>query len=135
LSGEGEVAFFRQHAPIERQDALETVATLHHGVLPAFATADYHGLASALGDLHSRGFKMRELMRCDVPTRECFEALSKKGFPTGVSSVGPLLYVIIDKDDCNAAEQVEREASNSGIIPLGAVAGWNGGYQIAGFAP
>jgi beta-ribofuranosylaminobenzene 5'-phosphate synthase len=135
LSGDGEVAFFRKHAPIERQDALETIVSLHHGVLPAFATADYPALACALAAVHSRGFKMRELMRCDKPTVRCFEALSARGFPTGVSSVGPLLYVIVGKDDRDTADQVSSEATANGLTVLGAAAGWNAGYQITGFPP
>jgi beta-ribofuranosylaminobenzene 5'-phosphate synthase len=132
LSREGEAAFFRQHAPVEREDALETVVSLHHGVLPAFATADYGALASALADLHSRGFKMRELMRCDEPTRRCFEALSVLGFPIGLSSVGPLLYVVVDKDDHDGADNVRREATANGLSPLGTSTGWNAGYEITG---
>jgi beta-ribofuranosylaminobenzene 5'-phosphate synthase len=133
LSGDGEVAFFREHAPTERQDALETIVSLHHGILPAFATADYSALACALAAVHSRGFKMRELMRCDKPTVRCFEALSARGLPTGVSSVGPLLYVIVDKGDRDTADQVRREATKSGLAILGTAAGWNAGYQITGF--
>jgi beta-ribofuranosylaminobenzene 5'-phosphate synthase len=132
LSGDGEVDFFRKHAPLERQDALETVVSLHHGVLPAFATADYHALASALADLHSRGFKMRELMRCNEPTRRCFEALAGQGFSIGLSSVGPLLYVVVHKDDRHAADRVSFEADAGGLTLLGGATGWNAGYQITG---
>ncbi len=134
LSGQGEVAFFRQHAPVERQDALENVVSLHHGILPAFATANYRALASALVGLHSCGFKMQELLRCDEPTRRCFVALSALGFPVGVSSVGPLVYVIVDKDDMDAADRIRREASAGGLSLLGTAAGWNAGYQLTGFA-
>ena len=135
LSGDDEVAFFREHAPIEEQDALETIVTLHHGVLPAFATADYSALACALAELHSRGFKMHELLRCDTPTRSCFDALSRRGFPIGVSSVGPLLYVIVRKHDRDTADQVCSEAAKRGLTVLGDAVGWNAGYQITGSPP
>jgi beta-ribofuranosylaminobenzene 5'-phosphate synthase len=135
LSGEGEAAFFRQHAPVEREDALKTIVSLHHGVLPAFAAADYGALASALADLHSFGFKMQELLRCDGPTRRCFQALSGRGLPTGLSSVGPLLYIVVNQDDRDGADSVRREAAANGLALLGTANGRNAGYEITGFAP
>jgi beta-ribofuranosylaminobenzene 5'-phosphate synthase len=132
LSGDEEVTFFRKHTPTERQDALEAIVTLHHGVLPAFATANYPALACALAEFHSRGFKMSELLRCDAPTRSCFDALSRRGFPIGVSSVGPLLYAIVRKHDHDTVDQVCSEAAKRGLTILGNAAGWNAGYNITG---
>jgi beta-ribofuranosylaminobenzene 5'-phosphate synthase len=130
LSGDDEVDFFRKNAPVERHEALETIACLYHGVLPAFALKDDRSLAISLAYLHARGFKMRELERCDDATRRCFKALSDQGFPVGLSSVGPLLYVIVRKGDQDAANCVLAAASAARVELLATAAGWNSGYQI-----
>jgi beta-ribofuranosylaminobenzene 5'-phosphate synthase len=134
LSGEDELDFFRKNAPVERYDALETIAQLYHGVLPAFALKDYKALATSLAGLHARGFKMRELQRCDERTRRCFKLLARQGFAVGLSSVGPLIYSIVHKDDQIAMERVIADASQAGMDLLGTVSGRNAGYQLAGLS-
>src|ERR1051325_320055 len=131
LSGEDELNFFRKNAPVERQEAFETIACLYHGVLSAFALKDDRSLATSLAYLHATGFKRRELERCDEPTRRCFRVLCEQQFAVGLSSVGPLLYVIIPKGDENAASRVRSEASAARVALLGTAAGWNSGYRIA----
>ena len=131
LSGAEEAEFFRHNAPIERQDALETIAIIHHGILPAFATADRLALAQALSDLHSRGFKLRELLRCDPTTQGCYRHLSALGCAVGLSSMGPLLYVLINRDDGDESDRVKKVAANLGATVYAEIGGRNIGYELA----
>ncbi|MDN4984657.1 sugar kinase [Bradyrhizobium sp. WYCCWR 13022] len=131
LSGAEEAEFFRRNAPIERQDALETIAIIHHGVLPAFATADRPALARALSDLHSHGFKLRELLRCDSVTQDCYRHLSALGCAVGLSSMGPLLYVLINRDDGDELDRVNKVAAIAGATVYAEIGGRNIGYELA----
>ena len=131
IAGEEEAQFFRENAPIVQSDALLTMATLYHGVLPAFALKDYAALAASLRQLHAVGFKMRELERCSRKTRECYAWLSEAGLATGLSSMGPLLYVVVTRDDPSSLARVHTSCRKSGVEFLGTAGGWNAGYQLS----
>jgi beta-ribofuranosylaminobenzene 5'-phosphate synthase len=63
MTGQEEIKFFVENAPVPKVEALSTMAALYHGVLPAILLGDYSALASALAEVHRLGFKARELMR------------------------------------------------------------------------
>jgi beta-ribofuranosylaminobenzene 5'-phosphate synthase len=130
MSGEEEVRFFSKNAPVPSGEALSTMAALYHGVLPAFLSADYAALATALRKIHNIGFKKRELSRCSAGTRTCVDKLFEQGFAAGLSSVGPLIYAIIPKSDDNSLVRVKRISENMNVRMFAVVQGWNSGYEI-----
>jgi beta-ribofuranosylaminobenzene 5'-phosphate synthase len=130
MSGEEEVHFFSNNAPIPSGEALSTMAALYHGVLPAFLSTDYVALATALREIHNIGFKQRELRRCSVETRTCVGKLFEQGFAAGLSSVGPLIYAIIPKSDDSSLVRVKRISEHMSIRMFAVAEGWNSGYEI-----
>jgi beta-ribofuranosylaminobenzene 5'-phosphate synthase len=130
MSGEDEVKFFSENAPVTKGDALETMAILYHGVLPAFVLADYDAIGLALQSLHRVGFKMRELQRCSTRGQSCLAALFQLGLAAGVSSVGPLLYVIIPRSDRERLDQVRSVSSDFRVHTLSIASGWNSGHEL-----
>jgi beta-ribofuranosylaminobenzene 5'-phosphate synthase len=130
MSGEVEAKFFSDNAPVTKSDALETMAILYHGVLPAFMLTDYEAIGLALQSLHRVGFKMRELQRCSTRAQSCLAALFQRGLAAGVSSVGPLLYVIVPRSDRERLDQVRSVSSDFSVPILSIASGWNAGHEL-----
>jgi predicted sugar kinase len=101
------------------------MAELYHGVLPAFQSADISALAAALSDIASHGFKRLEIERCGHAATSLLEELQSKRYACGISSVGPLMYVVIPKDDLTASEEVAETCKIFGSTWLGCFDGLN----------
>lgn len=129
-SGEDEIIFFDNNTPVPKLEALESMAILYHGVLPAFVLKDYEAMATALSGLHNIGFKNRELQRCNIRTRTLLEALHRQRLAAGLSSMGPLLYVIFPRSDRSRLQLIEGVCSRVGARFLGVAEAWNDGYRV-----
>jgi beta-ribofuranosylaminobenzene 5'-phosphate synthase len=130
MTGSEEIKFFVENAPVPRVEALSTMATLYHGVLPAILSEDYGTLASALGEVHRIGFKARELGTWSPQLQATLAALSNDGFAAGLSSVGPLIYVVLPDGDRLAIDNVRAICSGLTTRMVTVVRGWNSGYEV-----
>lgn len=130
MTGEEELKFFVENAPVPKVEALSTMAALYHGVLPAVLVEDYSALASALAEVHRLGFKARELGRWSPQLQTALAALSRAGFAAGLSSVGPLIYVILPDDDAVAIDNVRGICAGLTARMVTVVRGWNSGYEV-----
>ncbi len=61
LGSGAEVAFFRSSTPIPGREVLRAIAALYHGIVPAVLGGDLELMKVSLRELHSTGFKAREL--------------------------------------------------------------------------
>ncbi len=127
-SGSDEIEFFRLHAPILKRDALATIGLLYHGVAAAVATCDLPLLTRSLVDLHTVGFKRKELEGQSARVRELLRSLQANSLAAGMSSMGPLLYVVTRTD-------AERDlatslAAQNGSPALGTFSGRNSGFEV-----
>lgn len=131
MSGEDERRFFQLNAPIQAEEARDAMALLHHGVLPGFAAVDLPLLATSLRDLTHTGFKRLEVQRCGPPVEELLADLHRAGHAAGMSSMGPLVYVIVDRNDGPTASAAVAVAASHGAEWLGWYDGLNRGASIA----
>jgi beta-ribofuranosylaminobenzene 5'-phosphate synthase len=130
MTGQEEIKFFVENAPVPTIEALSTMAALYHGVLPAMLLGDYNALASALAEVHRLGFKARELGRWSPQLQMGLTALSNNGFAVGLSSVGPLIYVILPDDDPVRIDNVRAICAGLTTRMIKMVCGWNSGYEV-----
>ncbi|MBW6523276.1 hypothetical protein KZ810_07160 [Sphingomonas sp. RHCKR47] len=128
--GADERLFFETQAPILRAEALETMALLHHGILPAFRLADLDLLAESLLRISQVGFKRREIERCGSAVSSFLGDLHAKGYAAGMSSMGPLVYVVIAGNDRASAADIAAIGTRHGAAWLGIHAGQNSGVTV-----
>ena len=127
LAGEDEARFFDSATPVPAQEVHETIALLHHGIGPAFATGNIDALAESLDALQKCGFKSKEVeaQPCSVQTlmTEC-----RRIGPTGLSSIGPLVFVVVE----SRAKEVEldRVVAQADAIDLGSWAARSKGFEV-----
>lgn len=125
--GKDERCFFEANTPIPRVEALETMAQLYHGVLPAFRDADLTKLAFSLAAVSRTGFKRLEIERCGSTVSKLLGDLGAKGYAAGMSSMGPLVYVILAANDQAAVDDVAGMCAVHGAEWLGTCSGLNRG--------
>jgi len=128
-SGVAEREFFRTMTPIPRVEVLESLAALHHGVLPGFAAGNLGLVARGLRTAHGVGFKRRELERQTARVQNLYGNIaSDPTIAVGLSSVGPLIFAITDADD--AGDRVVQLAHRTGAKMLKCVRPINHGYLL-----
>lgn len=131
LSGVSEAAFFRETTPLPRTEVLEAVAAMYHGVLPAIITAELGLLGSSLRQLHNVGFKRLELEAQSESVKQAYRRFaSMADAATGLSSLGPLLYVIVHRNDSETIAAVEHDCAERGLLYMGLFDGHNNGHEV-----
>jgi beta-ribofuranosylaminobenzene 5'-phosphate synthase len=131
--GSQESEFFAEHTPIPPVDALEILAAVYHGVVPAIRSHDLNLLKDVLSEIHARGFKHKEVAGQPLCVAEVIEALKDhKEVAVGMSSMGPLVYAVAPSESRHLAA-FGHDWQNTGAGEyLGAYMGRNDGYQSLG---
>lgn len=128
--GRDEIEFFKRVTPVPAPEVFRSVTYAVHELAPAIQEADLPAVRVALENLHSVGFKSRELGAQPQEVRDLLEHfLSKYPTPAGLSSMGPLVYVISDEDGPDSSE-VEAEAARCGAAYLGCPNALNQGVEV-----
>jgi beta-ribofuranosylaminobenzene 5'-phosphate synthase len=126
-SGTSEREFFEENTPIAREEVLDVLAAVYHGVLPAIATCDLSATAEALASIQRSGFKRREVLRHPATVGLLTQLQSVANVAAGMSSMGPMVYVIAESADISARMQVDGLAKVLGARLLGWYEGRNVG--------
>ena len=122
----GERDFFESATPVPDVESLKSIGACYHGIVPAVMLGDLRGFAAALDTLHDTGFKRQELEAQSAAVRRLYRALRDiPSVATGMSSLGPLLYVVHDARDKDAVAATERLASVERTTVLGSWPGRN----------
>lgn len=98
VSGSDEARFFRESTPVKRADALNVIACVHHGVIPAVLSARLPDLQVALKTIQGIGMKRLEVER-QPGSAALLKELQVLGFACGMSSLGPLVYAVVHAAD------------------------------------
>jgi beta-ribofuranosylaminobenzene 5'-phosphate synthase len=130
ISGASEKEFFQNNTPIPELESLRTMAELYHGVLPAFHNSDYRALARSLKTIHGFGFKSREFRRLPESIQEAVQCLQSRGLAAGISSLGPLIY-ILQEDTNSITELVEQCLRPLSLKSLSRVLGCDSGHDVS----
>ncbi len=130
-TGQREKRFFESSTPISARDVLKTLSFVYHGVAPAVSFHDITLLRESLQGLHSYGFKRREVQRQPRVIRDFLRALRRESsIPGGMSSLGPLVYAVADKEDASAHSVLSSLSKRYGAQMLGCYPGRNEGFEV-----
>jgi beta-ribofuranosylaminobenzene 5'-phosphate synthase len=132
-SGAREVRFFKETTPISKDEVFESISVMYHGVLPAVMENRLAVLRQSVDRLHEIGFKGKELAAQTDLVRRTYTALrTMPNCVVGLSSLGPLLYVISEGTDANHDVAVADVCSSSpSLLHLGKVHGRNTGFEVS----
>lgn len=130
-SGAQEKKFFLENTPISKSEVLKTIAILHYGIIPAVLQSDIDELRHSLRDFHRFGFKHRELHGQTEAVRTLFSELSRVSeCATGLSSMGPLIYTVLNNPSDDLLGHLVKIAEKKGARLLGVFKGRNGAHEV-----
>lgn len=113
-SGTDEETLFR--TPLATNDVYKAVATVYHGILPAIRSGDIVALGVAMRTLAGVGFKASEIDAQPPSISSIITSCAEHGrVAAGMSSLGPLVFTILEADDVEAREHVTAVAEESGV--------------------
>jgi len=116
VAGEDELDFFRRELPLRTLESLQTLAYAYHGVAPAIVEGDLRTLGHALRQIHSVGFKKRELAQQSHEVRTLLSELQAiETVAAGMSSLGPLIYAITESHNQAANTDIRAIAVAAGV--------------------
>lgn len=131
FSGQRERKFFEQNTPVPRSEVLDTIALLYHGVVPAVLGEDLALLKSSIAGLHEVGFKLRELRAQSEYARRLIAHFGNiESCAVGLSSMGPLVYVIADESDRSFGLEVGRACNKFKARLIETCKGRNRGFEV-----
>lgn len=113
---EEEVKIFQSYTPLAAADVLRTLSLVYHGLAIAFLNHDLSTLSTSLKQIHQLGFKKIELQnQSKSVVAAYYAALKIRNTAVGMSSMGPLLYVIYDVSNENQVlARVDELANENG---------------------
>lgn len=127
-SGDGEVSLFQSVMPIDDDQILKTLAAVYHGVVPAVLTADVALLKEAMQLVRAHGFKRLEVASQGEVVAGLLQRLDAvPDAAVGMSSVGPLVWVI---GEATAVDAARRLVVDKDVAFLGAFRIRSTGYEI-----
>ncbi|WP_152049908.1 beta-ribofuranosylaminobenzene 5'-phosphate synthase family protein [Tautonia marina] len=126
-----EVDFFKHNTPIPASEAREAIEITHHGIVPSVISGDIELMKTALRRMHGCGFKRRELLGQTDQVRHLLSDLDElRGCAVGMSSMGPLVYVIDASGSQTIRPQILDCVARHGAKVLAYCPARNSGYEI-----
>jgi len=130
ISGKDEIVFFKKNTPLHKEEVIQTLSIVYHGVAASVAKSDLELLKKSLLAIHRIGFKKRELDNQTRLVRNLFDEISQlSNCAVGLSSLGPLIYVVVEESLNKHLEILDNIASRYNTSILGTFKGRNKGYK------
>lgn len=124
-----EVTFFSQQTPTSHEEVAAALGAIYHGVVPAFVLEDLHLLSAALRIVSASTFKRREVEHHPEGVSRLICELSNCGAASGMSSIGPAVYAIFDRESVSS-ERLAQVAECAGATPVGVFRFRNQGREV-----
>lgn len=131
-AGLEEAAFFQENTPIKEEGVLHVLSAVYHGICPAVASADLNLFRTALLQINETGFKRQEVMTQPPALAALLRRVNANhAFAAGMSSMGPLVYVIAAVGPAeNARRELEGICGQFGANYLGEYGFRNAGFEV-----
>jgi beta-ribofuranosylaminobenzene 5'-phosphate synthase len=118
--GVSENAFFGQNTPLHKAEVFEAISIVYHDLVPGVGLANLDVVRASLNRLHEIGFKAKELASQSTSVRATYTRLREETRgAVGMSSLGPLLYVILDREQQTEAARIRQIAEETQSTYLG----------------
>ena len=133
ICGGREKEFFITNTPIEKQDVFSTLGFVYHTLIPSIVQADFAAFREGAIGLQSVGFKQREVVNQAAGVQTLIaDLLAHESVAPGMSSLGPLVYVVTKREDNEAREATHAICSRHSVASLGVFEGRNQGFEVIG---
>lgn len=130
-AGAAERAAFDEMTPVPDEEVRATIALAVMGMAASAATEDLPTFATALAAIQRTGFKAKEVSTQPDAVRTLLAALAElPACAAGMSSMGPLVFAISDREDASVRDQIVRLAEERRATVVGTVGLRNQGFDV-----
>jgi beta-ribofuranosylaminobenzene 5'-phosphate synthase len=130
-SGLEERELFTRLTPIPPAEAHEAISLVYHGIVPSLLTKDLGSLRAAFRRFSAIGFKAKEIAAQTDETRLLLQDVQAlESCAAGMSSVGPLVYAVSNRDRDVVEKEVRAACLKSGATVLSICSARNSGCSI-----
>jgi beta-ribofuranosylaminobenzene 5'-phosphate synthase len=130
IFGQDELEIFQAACRLDTSEFIQCKKIVHTELKWAFQSQNIVELSNAVRSLHELGLKRIELQNQSMEVRELYRELSTmKSIVTGLSSMGPLIYVITINDDKSFEDWLLTQNRKIQSYYLGVFSGRNAGYE------
>ena len=131
FEGKSEIDFFTRNTPLEEIEVLRNLGSVYHGLVPSVMLQDLKMLKKALEEIHEIGFTYRILSEQSEPLKTFYQQLRKDtDCAIGISSMGPLIYAIINKNDVESENKILKTAEICSCDYVGSYFGKNSMFDM-----
>jgi len=117
IEGKHEKEIFAKSMPLPEIESLRALAVTYHELLPSVLNANLIDLSKALHNINTVGMKAIEVSCQSKQTIDFLRELWSNNIAAGLSSFGPCVFVIADKD--SVFDHVGKLASTHNLTRLG----------------
>jgi len=129
INGEREKSLFLKKTPIPNKEALEVFTIVYYKILLALKECDYELFQEGISEISNTGFKKIEI---ESQVKICSKIISffnnELKLAAGMSSMGPLLYIITVSDKFDS--EIINYCKSENVKYLGKTLGRNKGFEL-----
>ncbi len=106
--GNREVNIFKRYCPIPLEEVRKLSHVILMKVLPSIVEEDIEAFGSAINEIQEIGFKKIEVQLQNKDVKDILKICQKNSYGAGLSSFGPTIYCIAEKDIIEILKEDDR---------------------------
>lgn len=117
VNGQKEVNIFQDYCPVPKNEVEQTSHIIFMNMIPFLLERDLPAFGHSIDEIQKRGFKNVEVSLQSQQIRDLMDKLREIGaYGVGMSSFGPTVYSVFDKNNKHIVEEIKEYVGSRGIV-------------------
>lgn len=117
VSGNKEINIFQQYCPLPKEEVLEVSHLIFMNLIPFLVEEELELFGKAIDKIQNLGFKKVEVSLQSNKIKDLMNKMKEFGaYGVGMSSFGPALYTIFDKNNKDIVELTKEYVGSDGLV-------------------
>ena len=117
VNGQKEVNIFQDYCPVPKNEVEQTSHIIFMNMIPFLLERDLPAFGHSIDEIQKRGFKNVEVSLQSQQIRNLMDKLREIGaYGVGMSSFGPTVYSVFDKNNKHIVEEIKEYVGSRGIV-------------------
>lgn len=129
VNGKKEVNIFQKYCPVPKQEVCEVSHLIFMNMIPFLLEHNIEGFGRGIDEIQNIGFKNIEVSLQSNKIKDLMNKMREVGaYGVGMSSFGPAVYSVFDKNNKHIVEEIREYVGSDGIVYT--TKAQNSGYEI-----
>lgn len=117
ITGDTEIDIFQKYCPVPKGEVEQLSHLIFMNLIPFLLEKDLPAFGDVINKIQTKGFKKVEINLQSLMLRDLMNKIREFGaYGVGMSSFGPAVYTIVDKNNKDIVKAVEDYVGNDGIV-------------------